>query len=169
MSTSYTSSETFTLTHAKYLGSKVATDLKRLQRMNKGRPDDVSIAEYEEEFIELMRNGYLETVTYGFKRNGAWTAAAIRYRVDNGSVSTDDDPGKIKANLDIDGAHFSSYLIYAQKWWNLTQAQRDSVEAGISLKRTTGQEPGLEKGYWSDDLNYGAAGKGLSRSSVKGA
>lgn len=167
MSSSYTFNESFTLTHAKYLASKVATDLKRLQRLY-GSLSDSRIAEYEQEFIELVRNDYLETVTYGYQRNDAWTAATIRYRVINGSVSADDDPGKIKANLDIEGAVFNSYLTYTQKWWNLSQAQRDSIKASISLKRTGAQEPSLEKGYWSDDLNYGAAGKGLSRSSVKG-
>jgi hypothetical protein len=167
MSSTYTYNESFTLTHAKILASKVAADLKRLQRLY-GSPSDSRIAEFEQEFIELIRNDYLETVTYGYQRNGAWTAATIRYRVVNGSVSTDDDPGKIKANLDVEGAAFTSYLTHTQKWWNLSQAQRDSIEAGISLKRNVAQEPNLEKGYWTDDLNYGAAGKGLSRSSVKG-
>ncbi|MCA8318604.1 HORMA-1 domain-containing protein [Burkholderia cepacia] len=167
MSSSHSITETFTLTHSKYLASKVATDLKRFQRLY-GYPSDARIAEFEQEFIELVRYDFLETVTYGYKRNGAWTAAAVRYRVVNGVVSVDDDPGKIKANLDVKDANFTSYLTKTQKWWNLTQAERDLIEAGITLKRIVGDEPGLEKGYWSDDLNYGAAGKGLSRSSVKG-
>lgn len=167
MSSSYSFNESFTLTHAKYLASKVATDLKRLQRLY-GGPSDSRIAEFEQEFVELVRYDFLESVTYGYKRNGAWTAASIRYRIVNGVVSVDDDPGKIRANLDVKDASFSSYLTRTQKWWDLTQSERDSVEANISVKRTVADEPGLEKGYWSDDLSYGAASKGLSRSSVKG-
>ena len=48
MSYSYTSTETtaFTVTHAKHLASKVATDLKRLQRFYK-KPTDKKIDEFE--------------------------------------------------------------------------------------------------------------------------
>ena len=45
MSSSFTLTETttFTLTHARHMAAKVATDLKRLQRFY-GRPGDAAIA-----------------------------------------------------------------------------------------------------------------------------
>lgn len=43
---SYTESSTFTLTHAKHMAAKVATDLKRMQRFY-GSPSDAKIAEFE--------------------------------------------------------------------------------------------------------------------------
>ena len=68
MSDSYTLSETetFTVTHARHMAAKVATDLKRMQRLY-GSPSDTDIASYEAEVIEFLKAGYLGTVTYGFQ------------------------------------------------------------------------------------------------------
>ena len=67
----YTTSTTasFTMTHAKYLSSKVAADLKRMQRFY-GSPSDAWIADYEAELASLLKHGYLASVTYGYKRDG---------------------------------------------------------------------------------------------------
>jgi hypothetical protein len=75
MSSSFTITETitFTLTHAKHMAAKVATDLKRLQRLY-GSPSDTDIANYETEVIELLKAGYLGILTVGFRRNGLWIA-----------------------------------------------------------------------------------------------
>jgi hypothetical protein len=56
---SYTESSTFTVTHARHMAAKVATDLKRMQRLY-GIPSDESIASFEAEvsvgvFIEVSR------------------------------------------------------------------------------------------------------------------
>jgi hypothetical protein len=55
---SYTESSTFTVTHARHMAAKVATDLKRMQRFY-GSPSDESIASYEAEATEMIRAGYL--------------------------------------------------------------------------------------------------------------
>src|SRR6478752_2501033 len=92
----YSNTQTFTLTHAKYLASKVATDLKRLQRLY-GFPSDSIIESYETELTELLKGGYLDTVTYGFKRNNNWIEPTLRYtsqEISSGS-GLDDDPGKV--------------------------------------------------------------------------
>ena len=60
-------SQTFTVTHARHMAAKVATDLKRVQRFY-GYPSDSSIAQYEAELIVMLTAGYLGEVTYGFKR-----------------------------------------------------------------------------------------------------
>jgi Bacterial HORMA domain family 1 len=114
MSTSYTFSETttFTLTHAKYMASKFASDLKRLQRFY-GSPSDSEIAEYETEVIELLKEGYFGILTVGFRRNGQWIEPALRYTARDlaGMTSNDDDPGRVRPGADISGASF--YLSYA--------------------------------------------------------
>ena len=63
MSTSYSVSEStsFTVTHARHMAAKVATDLKRMQRLY-GSPSDTDIADYETEVIELLKAGYLDTI-----------------------------------------------------------------------------------------------------------
>ena len=68
---SYTESRTFTVTHARHMAAKVATDLKRMQRFY-GKPSDENIADYESEATEMLRAGYLDTGTYGFRRDGKW-------------------------------------------------------------------------------------------------
>ena len=75
---SYTESRTFTVTHARHMAAKVATDLKRMQRFY-GKPSDENIADYESEATEMLRAGYLDTVTYGFKRDGKWIEPTLRY------------------------------------------------------------------------------------------
>jgi hypothetical protein len=79
MSTSYSYTDTiaFTHTHAVHLATKVAADLKRVQRLY-GSPSDVAIAEYAGEMIALLKAGYLGTVTYGYRRDGDWIEPTLR-------------------------------------------------------------------------------------------
>ncbi|MGH7025607.1 MAG: hypothetical protein ACREEB_18755 [Caulobacteraceae bacterium] len=166
---SYTSTETssFTITHARYIASKVATDLKRFQRFYRS-PSDGGIDRYEGELAGLLKHDAVDNVVYGFQRNSLWTPASVRYRaIPGGSLMADDDPGKIRPGIDIAGAHFTSFLSYSNAWWNLTQAERESIRDGLPIKRSTGSSPDLETGAWSDDLGYSAGGRGLSRSSVR--
>jgi hypothetical protein len=167
---SVTASVSFTVTHARYIASKVATDLKRLQGLyNSWDPSDSEIDNYEEELTYLLKHDAVASVVYGYKRNGAWTAACVRYTVAaDGSINTDDDPGKLRPGHDISGATFTSFLSYSQSWWQRSEAERDRVKQGSPLTRSSQPTPGLERGYWSDDRSYSAGGRGVSRSTVKG-
>ncbi len=168
MSSSYSSTTTFTLTHAKYLSSKVATDLQRLQRFY-GYPSNQQIADYEAELSALLKLELVQYVIYGFKRNDAWTPATVRYVCGQGGVlSVDDDPGKIQAKVDISGATFGSYLTYSAAWDKLTQAERLTIKSRLPFDRSGADEPQLEAGHWVSDRTYGAAGVALARSSVGG-
>jgi hypothetical protein len=168
MSTTFTQSATgsFTIVHARYMASKVATDLRRFQRFYTA-PSDASIASYEAELVELLKHDVVDTVIYGFKRDGKWTEAAVRYRSIGGSLSADDDPGKIRPGLDVAGASFTSFLVFNESWSKLSDAERAAIEAGLPFQRASGSGPGLEAGYWADDLTYGAGGRGLARSTVR--
>jgi Bacterial HORMA domain family 1 len=169
MSYSYTQTETktFTETHAKHIASKVATDLKRMQRFY-GEPGDASISSYERELIELLKKGYLGTVTYGYKKNGDWIEPALRYtaRELSGISSTDDDPGKITANANIEGASFYSFLTYSSAWDNLSQDEKDAFKKNLPFQRGYASEPGVN-GYMSSDKSYSAGGKSVDRSTLK--
>ena len=168
MTSSFSTTSTFTLTHAKYLASKVATDLKRFQRLYNGVPGDQTIADYEGELTELLKQDAVHSATYGFKRNGVWTQAVVKYVASNGGMLVvDDDPGKIRANLDVQGASFTSFLTYSASWWALSEAERALIRSRLPVQRTTGDEPGLETGQWHNDLNYGAGGRALARSTVR--
>jgi len=115
------------------MAAKVATDLKRLQRLY-GVPSDSSITDYESEITALMKGGYLATVTYGFKRDGKWIEPTLQYTARDlaGGTSSDDDPGKIRPGADTTGASFYSYLTYSPRWSTLTSAEKTAVQQSVN-------------------------------------
>lgn len=165
---STTDTEAFTIAHARRIASKVATDLLRFQSLYNGVPSTALIDNYEKEIVEYLRHDVVESVTYGFKRDGKWTEAAVRYRaLAGGILVSDDDPGKIRPRLDVAGATFTSFLVHNGNWSNKTAAERQVIENACPFQRSSGTEPPLESGYWTDDLNYIAGGRGLGRSTVR--
>lgn len=167
MSFTVTESQTFTITHARHLASKVAIDLKRIQRFYYV-PSDRDIQEYEDELTALLKAGYLEEVTYGFKRNGEWIEPTVRYRARdlNGWDGVDDDPGKIRPRADVSGASFYSFLTYSAKWAHLTSDEQKEFKRGLPFFRGGASEPGVS-GYLEEDRSYSAGGRAISRSSVR--
>ncbi len=160
-------SESFTVTHARHMAVKVATDLKRMQRLY-GSPSDSNIADYEAEIIEFMKAGYLGTVWYGYRRNGNWIEPTLRYTARDlfGSAANDDDPGRVRPGADISGARFYSYLTYGCAWNNTTTAERAAFEKRLPFQRNGAPEPGIS-GYMNDDRTYSAGGRALSRASLR--
>ena len=77
MSYSYSlsESETFTVTHARHMAAKVATDLKRMQRFY-GSPSDSEITDYEAEVTAFLKAGY----------NVAFVPIAARPRVGESKI-----------------------------------------------------------------------------------
>lgn len=169
MSSSFTvaATTTFTLTHAKHMAAKVATDLKRLQRLY-GFPSDSEIADYESEVIALLKAGYLGTLTMGFRRDGNWIEPALRYTARDlaGGTANDDDPGRIKHGRNVDGATFYSYLTYSTAWYALPVADREVFKRSLPFYRPGAPEPGIN-GYLAADRTYSAGGQALDRASVR--
>jgi Bacterial HORMA domain family 1 len=170
MSYSYTLSETetFTVTHARHMAAKVATDLKRMQRLYYGTPSDTSIANYEAEITEFVKEGYLGTVTYGFRRDGKWIEPTLQYTARDlaGSAANDDDPGRVRPGANIDGASFYSYMTYSAAWDRLTDAEKDAFRKRLPFTRGGAPEPGVN-GYLSNDRTYSSGGRALNRASVR--
>ena len=169
MTASFTFSDTasFTVTHARHMAAKVATDLKRVQRLY-GAPSDLTITEYEAELIALMKADYLGTVTYGFQRNGVWIVPTLRYTAQDlaGAAANDDDPGRIRPGADITGATFTSYLTYSAGWNALTLDQQTAFKRTLPFFRGGAAEPGVN-GYFAADLVYSAGGRALNRNTVR--
>lgn len=163
---SFSKSKTFTITDAKKIASKVATDLKRIQRFY-GKPSDSDIYRYEEEIIQLLHNGYLETVTYGFKRNGKWIEPTEIYKADEIYYgNNNDDPGKIRPGQDVIGASFNSFLTYNENWKKLSVSGKKEFKKTLPFQRSSGEDSGHE-GYFSSDKTYSSGGKAINRSSLK--
>ena len=169
MSYSYTLSEssTFTVTHARHMAAKVATDLMRIRRFY-GCPNLSDIDAYEAEVIALLRADYLGWVWYGFKRYGSWIEPTIRYTARDlrSGSGVDDDPGKIRCGANVEGAIFSSFLTYSAAWYNLTAVQQDAFKKSLPFYRTGGTEPPVQ-GHLLPDRTYSSGGRALDRSSVR--
>lgn len=167
MSYSYSSTEStsFTVTHAKHIASKVAADLKRMQRFY-GMPSDIRINDFESEIIEYLKHGYLEKVSYGFQKDGEWIEPTLIYTAKELSYSANDDPGKIRPGRDISDAHFGSFLEYSLSWYALSDQDKTKFKGNLSIQRSTGTTPTIS-GYLEDDRTYSSGGKSLSRSSVR--
>jgi len=159
---------THTAIHARHVASKVAADLKRLQRMYRvGRPSDSEIGEYQEELAMLLDKDCLGTVTYGFKRNGEWVVA-LKYEAAGGSLyGGDDDPGGLRIEAERSGTCFTSFLSYSASWSSLSSEEKLEFEALLPFKRTEGYEPGIEGGCWIESRKYLSGTLGVQRFLIK--
>lgn len=167
MSSSYTITEstTFTITHAKYIASKVAADLKRIQRFY-NYPSDLQIERYEMEITKFLKSGFLKKVTYGFKKNGNWVEPTLIYTASDIESEINDDPGKIRPGMDVSEATFYSFLEYSDEWYSQPEGEKEKFRETLPFQRSTADTPGIE-GYVQSDRHYSSRGKSLSRSSVR--
>jgi hypothetical protein len=158
---------TFTVTDARHMAAKFATDLKRMQRLY-GEPSDTNISMYETEVIELLRKGYLGTLSCGYRRAGNWIIPTLRYTARDlaGAEANDDDPGQIRPGANIDNASFYNYLTYSSAWDKLTYAEKEAFKQSLPFQRVGASEPGVN-GYFHDDRTYSSGGRALNRASVR--
>ncbi len=164
---SITESTTFTVTHARHMAAKISADLKRMQRFY-GYPSDSDIASYETEVTELLKAGYLGTLTTGFLRNGQWIEPTLRYTARDlaGMAANDDDPGRVLPGRDISGATFHNYLTYSAAWNALSDGEKDAFKRRMPFYRTGMAQPTVN-GYLVDDKTYSAGGRALGRACVR--
>ncbi|MDP9475221.1 MAG: hypothetical protein M3R38_05925 [Actinomycetota bacterium] len=162
MSYSYTSSDTFTITHARHIASRMASDF-RLMRLYYGKPSEEMIENYLEEVAQLFAKGYLDTFEVGFRR-GQKRVFSLFYKARADGALSDDRAGGVPAGADVGGANQFSYLTYSTSWHSLTQNQRDAFRAKLPIHRTGSPEPEDGDGYWvSSDRSYAAGGTGVRR------
>ncbi len=164
MTTSYTrtETETFNLSHARHLASKVATDLYRCQARY-GYPTVERVREFESELVSLLHGGYVHRYEFGFRRDGK-TVVCWRYNVAaDGSLVTDDNAGKLLSGVDVSTASYYNFLWFNSSWDNLPRADQAKVESGLPFVRTGGPEPAYGSGYWVADKAYSSGGVALSR------
>jgi len=168
MSSTYTDtgSQTFTRAHARKISYRVVTDLNRMRRFY-GKPSGPKIDQYDRELVEVLTVGFLERVTYGFRRGDAWIEPTLRYTAfELGNPGLGDDPGKVRPGADIKGATFYTYLVFSQAWFDLSAAEKSAFEKTLPFVRGGATEPGID-GYLQQDLAYSAGGRGLQRATVR--
>jgi hypothetical protein len=163
----FSDSNTFTVTHARHIAAKVATDLKRMQRFY-GAPNDAAIERYENELMAFLKAGYLEKVSYGFRRNGLLIEPTLIYTARNlgAQAGGDDDPGRVRPGADITGASFYSYLTQNAAWKALSTVQQAAFQTSLPFVRGGAPEPTVG-GYLHQDRIYSSGGRALERATVR--
>ena len=163
-----TLSESFTLTHAKYLASKVTADMRRCQQLY-GEPSDSKINNYGTELAILLRDGYVRTYEFGFvRRSDDERVITWRYSIDSsGNLNSNDRPGRIIAGISTSGASFRTYLVKSSAWDELTDAEQNAISDSLPIQRSDAPEYGSSLGTWQNDLCYSAGGVAMSRQTFK--
>jgi hypothetical protein len=161
MSSTISASTTFTITDARYVSSKLGADLAYLNAVY-GRPSSTSIEQYVEEISQLLKNGYLSTVDFGFKDGDIWKLR-LRYRATTGGALVDMNPGGIRTTIEVSGLSFYSYLYHSTKWHLLPSTEKETFEKTLPFVRQGAAEPRLGLGTTTTGVGYGRNGHGVSR------
>lgn len=163
MTTTLTETRTFTISHARYVASKIAADLDLLRAYH-GRPSEQHVTDLAEEAALVLAARYLKSVEYGFRRNGVTILALKFVARSDGSLTSDDRPGRVHAEADLEGSTWYSFLDYSAAFLNLPQADRDRFEATLPIQRTGGPAPQAgSDGYWEQTRTYSSNGEGVLR------
>lgn len=162
-----TATESFTLTHAKYLASKVTSDMWRCKQIY-AQPSESEINNYGTELALMLRDGYVSIYEFGFQQEGQ-RILSWRYGVDaSGNLSaTDDRPGGVVSGVDIRLATFFNQMTRSSAWSRLSEEERTKVETGLPFKRVTKDGPQDGRGYWQEDRSYAANGVSLARKTFR--
>ncbi|MFF3990591.1 CBASS oligonucleotide cyclase [Streptomyces sp. NPDC001797] len=163
MTGSSTRSSSFTLTDARYVGAKIGADLRLLNGYY-GAPALAIIDDYVEEVALLLRDGYLDTVDYGFRETATNTwKLRLRYKATLGGQLTDGRPGSLPRAAELAGYGFHSYLTYSTAYGALTAAERAAVKEDLPIKRTAGHAPTALSGTTTTGHGYARNGAGVGR------
>lgn len=168
MTYSFTTSatESFTLTHARELASRVMADMGLCSRYY-GKPTADQFDSYREELVQLLKNGYLESYEFGFKKNDE-RVVSFRYRVNTCGDLEGGSPGGIYSRADIAGAAYFNFVTYSSRFLNMDSHSKERFEKGLPVQRTAGSAPVDGKGYWiQDDRAYAAGGHQLTRGTFR--
>jgi hypothetical protein len=161
-----TVAESFTLTNAKYLASKVTTDMWRCHQLY-GRPSAEHINHYGTELALKLRDKFVSKYEFGFQV-GDERLLSWRYTAINGDLTaTDQRPGGIVSGVDIGNAVFFNQMTHSSTWSDLTKEEREKYEAFYPVQREVKDGPKDGKGYWKKDLQYASNGVLLPRETFR--
>ncbi|MBP7720973.1 MAG: hypothetical protein KA155_00400 [Alphaproteobacteria bacterium] len=162
-----TASESFTLTQAKYLASKVTSDMWRCKQLY-NRPTENEINDYGTELALMLRDGYVSSYEFGFQKGGE-RILSWQYSVDSsGNLNAADDrPGGVISGIDVSAASFFNQMTWSSKWTQLSQEEKDRVYNNLPFKRGVGAGPKEGLGYWQEDRSYSSSGVSLTRKTFR--
>jgi hypothetical protein len=166
MTSTYTTTSTFTRTHAKHLAAKVIADLYQCSVFYDRPPAD-GIGDYETELVEMLANEYVYSYEFGFKV-GEKRLLTWHYTVGaDGGLHGDSNAGNIYAKAAVAHASYFNFMTYSSKWSKLTDAQQTTFQDGLPFQRGDGSSPTDGDGYWQVDHGYTAGGVRVDRKTFR--
>ncbi len=162
MSHSYTTSETFTLTHARRLAAKVAADMHQCQRLY-SHLTDTEIDDYQQELAVLLLGGYVKSYEFGFKTSDGQRVVSWAYTVSPSGNLEGGRSGGLYPTANVSGAVMFNFLSYSSKWSALDSNEREKVKANYQVQRTDGSPPQDGNGYWDSSRHYESGGTAITR------
>ncbi|GHO65591.1 hypothetical protein KSC_044830 [Ktedonobacter sp. SOSP1-52] len=162
MSSTYTTSETFTLTHARRLAAKVAADMHQCQRFY-GHPTDQQIKNYEQELTILLHGGYVKSYEFGFQTKYERRIVSWYYTVGPSGGLEGGRSGGLFSAADVSGAVLFNFLSPSSEWFALSTMERDKIKASYSVRRADGSAPQDGSGYWDSSRHYTSGGVVVTR------
>ena len=163
MSTTYTLTETFNITHARRLAAKVVADMHQCNRLYARGPAPAEIAKYEQELVVLLAGGYVDTYECGFQSPDGRRVLSWKYTV---SVTGDLEGGRsggLYATADLASTTRFNFLSRNHKWWSLSETERTKIDAQHNVDRVDGNTPLDGNGYWTSTRSYASGGVGVMR------
>jgi hypothetical protein len=153
MSYSYTTTDTFTKSHARRLAAKVAADMHQCQ-LRYGHPTDSDIENYQQELAVLLLGGYVKSYEFGYKTTEGRRVLSWFYTPGPAGDLEGGRSGGLYMLADVSNAKSFNFLSYSSEWDALSTEEQDKIEASHPINRTTGSAPEDGDGYWDSSRLY---------------
>jgi hypothetical protein len=162
MTSTYTTTESFTLVHARKLAAKVSADMDQCRRLY-ASPSEADIARYQEELTVLLHGGYVAEYEFGFKTSNDRRVISWRYKVTANGDLQGGRSGGLYTQANISNANMFNFLTTNGDWALLTAAQKAAENAKHSISRVDAEPPSDGNGTWVRDKTYSAGGVAIER------
>ncbi len=162
MSYSYTTSEPFTVTHARRLAAKVAAAMHRCPRFY-GLPTDEQIENYQQELTVLLHGGYRKSYEFGFKTKDDRRVVSWYFTVGPAGDLEGGRSGGLYPSAETAHAVTFNFLGYSDAWVALSGTEKATIKAKHSVRRSDGVPPQDGIGYWDTSRHYASGGVAVTR------
>lgn len=167
MSGSYTTTETFNVTHARKLAAKVVADMHQCNLLYSRGPTATEIADYQEELVVLLAGGYVTSYEFGFQTADDRRVLSWKYAVGPSGDLEGGRSGGLFSQATLTGTSMFNFLTTNAKWSNLPEPERAKVRAQHSVDRVSGSPPSDGNGYWTSNRAYAAGGVAVTRTEFR--
>jgi hypothetical protein len=162
MTSSYTNTDTFTLTNAKKLAAKVTSDMHQCRQFYE-RPSEDEILQFQQELIVLLAGKYVSKYEFGFKTNDDKRIVSWLYEVTTAGDIEGGPSGGLHAHANISKGKWFNFLTTNVNWSKLSEKDQTAVNAQHKVTRTTGEPPADGSGQWASDRTYVSGGVAITR------